>query len=198
MNTLKLNILPSTHTNDHQVRIEIDGEDYLPDELGIDPVSFFAQKELYTDGILRIARCDCGVEGCGDSGVIVEVGEKTVVWEVENENRLTFEKEEYFKYMKSISNNYSWENLERRVERLVGEILINTTHAIDYKYKWASSRIETGKIVISYEKKDDQGYTKQELIRINWSGEDVEDALSNAEDLIQKCKVQRQTTSNFT
>jgi hypothetical protein len=44
VNKLSFKILPSPSTNDHELRILIDDQDFLgKDYLGIDPPSFFSQ-----------------------------------------------------------------------------------------------------------------------------------------------------------
>ena len=49
---------PRFASNDHQVRILVDEEDWLGDSgLGIDPPEFFAQPALTISGELLVGRC---------------------------------------------------------------------------------------------------------------------------------------------
>jgi hypothetical protein len=58
ISVLTFQIEPSTESNDHQVRIQIDAADWLRDEhLGVNPPNFFAQKSLTQGGRLRTCGC---------------------------------------------------------------------------------------------------------------------------------------------
>ena len=92
MNKLSFNILPSPESNDHEIRILINDEDFLGrDYLGLDPPSFFSQYNLDKNGEVMIGRCTCGVEGCGDYSVTVVVNHDNVLWTNNNGLNLIFE-----------------------------------------------------------------------------------------------------------
>lgn len=58
-------MLPNPETNDSEVRILIDDNDFLGnDYLGLDPPVFFDQQTFFQAGELMIGRCTCGCEGC--------------------------------------------------------------------------------------------------------------------------------------
>jgi hypothetical protein len=82
VNTLTFEISPSPSSNDHQVRIRIDGEDWLGgDYLGVDPPRFFAQATLESGGRVLVGRCGCGCEGCDDVHVDMVRRERTLCGE---------------------------------------------------------------------------------------------------------------------
>jgi hypothetical protein len=124
MNVLAFNIELSPESNDHQTRIIIDGNDWLgKNYLGLDPPEFFRQKTLFENGELIIGRCDCGVVGCDDVQINTIFSENEVFWVNANE-KLSFDKEKFLKLIETASLDFSWEDLGRKVERLVSKIFI--------------------------------------------------------------------------
>lgn len=167
MNSLSFRILASPDTNDHELRILIDGEDILgKDFLGLDPPSFFSQENIEKNGQLFIGRCSCGVEGCCDYPVNVVVNSDSVLWKVDNGLNLKFDKAEYLSVVSNVKVDYSWEDIKRRVERLTTDILRNTKTKDNYYFEWTSARIEDNKIVLSYRSEFDQ-----KLFYVFWDGQ---------------------------
>ncbi|MFN8323692.1 MAG: hypothetical protein U0T74_13605 [Chitinophagales bacterium] len=176
MNTLSFKILPTDESHDHEVRILIDESDILgKDHLGIDPPEFFGQQNLDTKGQILIGRCSCGVVGCDDYTVYVNPQENKISWTNNNGLNLEFDKSAYEKTISNAKIDHSWENKERRVERLTSEILKNTQTSGDYKFDWTSARIKENIITVSYSK-DGQ----QELFEFRWDGETDQSALAGA------------------
>ncbi len=94
MNVISLNIFPSAESNDHQVRILIDGNDVLGNAyLGIDPPIFFALPNLCCNGQLLIGRRTCGC--CGNFLVDVRVSKYKVIWMNNKLSRLIFNRYDY-------------------------------------------------------------------------------------------------------
>lgn len=167
MNKLSFNILPSPESNDHEIRILIDDEDFLGnDYLGLDPPSFFSQDNLEKDGEIMVGRCTCGEEGCGDYPVTVAVNHDNVLWTNNNGLNLIFERQEYDRSIDAAKNNYSWEDTKRKVERLTTNILKQTRSKDNYIFNWASARITDKQIILSYSKNEDQ-----KLFHIVWDGQ---------------------------
>jgi hypothetical protein len=173
MNILSLKILPSTKSNDNEVRILIDNEDFLgEDYLGLDPSVFFDQTYFDKNGELTIGRCSCGCEGCCDFPVKVKVNENRTVWTDENGLNLTFDKEDYLNTVEIAKNDFSWEDTNRKMEHLTKNILKNSETKDNYKFQWAYARIKKNKITLSYSKIGDQ-----KLYELSWdrqTGEDIE------------------------
>ncbi|WKK83586.2 hypothetical protein QYS48_14895 [Marivirga arenosa] len=188
MNRLSFNIIPSPESNDHQVRILIDNEDWLHDDyLGIDPPRFF-QQETFLSGDLLVGRCDCGVEGCGDLIVNVHSDKDKMIWTNNDGLKLQFDKTEYSKVIEFSKTDFKWEDINRRVERLMTNIF-NASQTIDgLTFDWASCRIENKRVNLSYSKKGLPEDFKQEILKFAWDGKSESNAIDNAEKFLQTNK----------
>lgn len=176
MNKISFNILPSPETNDHEIRILIDDEDFLGDDfLGLDPPSFFSQNNFDKNGELMIGRCTCGVEGCCDFPVTVVVNHDNVLWTNDNGLNLSFDKQDYDRSIDTAKTDYSWEDIKRKVERLATDVLKNSQTKDGYCFNWASARINDKQITLSYNKNGDQ-----KLFDITWDGQSENNVEENA------------------
>jgi hypothetical protein len=176
MNTLSFKILPTDESHDHEVKILIDDSDILgKDHLGIDPPEFFGQHNLVTSGQILIGRCSCGVVGCDDYSVNVNIFGDKITWTNNNGLNLEFDKSTYEKTISSAKTDHSWESKERRVERLTFDILKNTKTTNDYKFDWTSARIKENVITISYSKD-----VQQKLFEFDWDGQTDLSAVTGA------------------
>lgn len=176
MNTLTVDIMPSPTSNDHQVRIRIDGLDWLGDNyLGLDPPHFFAQPSLTSEGKLFVGRCECGCEGCDDIRVDVIRVDREVVWTNADGLRLHFNKEEYDRLISLARADYSWEDAKRTAERLVQEVFAGDSTDDGYTFDWASARIRDGIITLSFTRDGNQ-----RLFEFGWDSHSPEDALTGA------------------
>lgn len=176
MNKISFQIQPASESNDHQVRILIDDEDILgKDYLGIDPPVFFSQPNINKDGELMIGRCTCGDEGCSSYPVNVKVNENTISWTDDHGLNLVFDRNDYAVSFNKAANDHSWEDINRRVERLVTNILKGTKTKDNYSFGWASARIKNKNITLSYHKNNDQ-----ELFDIKWDGSTAAGVEDNA------------------
>src|SRR6185503_12486643 len=85
---LQLCVLPSPATNDFEVRLFVDGDDLIrrhwPDMMGMDPDDVLS-REVLAPGELphreTVARCRCGVSGCGSVEVVIRGSEDRVIWD---------------------------------------------------------------------------------------------------------------------
>ncbi|QTV05030.1 hypothetical protein [Faecalibacter bovis] len=181
MNKLSFNILPSPESNDHEIRILIDDKDFLGnDYLGLDPPSFFSQDNLDKDGEIMIGRCTCGVEGCGDFQLTVVIKQDNVLWTNNNGLNLIFEKQYYNHSIETAKNDYSWEDINRKVERLTTNILKNSQTKDSYIFNWASARINERQITLSYNKNGNQ-----KLFNIVWDGQSENKVEENAKQFLK-------------
>lgn len=185
MNVLSFNIIPSPDSNDHQIRIVIDNEDWLGDDyLGIDPPRF-VQQETFLRGDLLVGRCGCGVEGCGDLIVNVQTHLDKVTWTNDEGLNLQFEKSDYLKVIDKSKSDFSWEDINRRVERLVSNLFIGSRTNEGLTFDWASCRIENGRVSLSYSTKGPSQDFKQEIFKFDWDGKTENDALIKGDRFIQ-------------
>ncbi|MDB5276159.1 MAG: hypothetical protein JWR61_1114 [Ferruginibacter sp.] len=176
MNKISFKILPSSETNDHEIRVLIDNEDFLGDDyLGLDPPSFFEQDNFDKDGELMIGRCTCGVEGCCDYPVTVAVNQNTILWTNHNGLNLAFDKQDYDHSIGAAKNDYSWEDIKRKVERLTTNVLKKSQTKDNYNFNWASARIKDKQITLSYSKNGDQ-----KMFDIAWDGQSDTNVEDNA------------------
>lgn len=176
MNVLAFEIMPSESSNDHQVRIRVDGSDWLgEDYLGVDPPCFFAQSSLIAGGRLLVGRCVCGCEGCDDVWVDVQRGEHEVLWANAKGLCLHFNLETYENMIVSARQDFSWEDTKRTAERLVSGTLEGMLIDDGYTFDWASARVHDGIITLSFSKSG-----TQKLIEFIWDGHSPEDALRGA------------------
>jgi hypothetical protein len=184
MNVLSFNIIPSPDSNDHQIRIVIDNEDWLGDDyLGIDPPRF-VQQETFLQGDLLVGRCNCGVEGCADLIVNVQTHLDKVNWTNHEGLSLQFDKSDYSKVIDKSKMNFSWEDINRRVERLVSNLFIGSKTNEGLSFDWASCRIENG-VSLSYSTKGLAEEFKQEIFKFNWDGKTESDALIKGDTFLQ-------------
>jgi len=177
LSELSFKIRPSPGTNDHEVRVLIDGRDVLGDDhLGIDPPEFFAQFSIADVDRLLIGRCECGVVGCDDFLVDVERNPTEVMWHARED--LRFDRVQYESAIRFASNDYSWEDQKRRAERLVEEVLRGCRTEDGFAFQWASARIAPMVMKISFSK-DGQ----QRLLEFGWDEATDENAVQGAQRL---------------
>ena len=166
----------SPETNDHEVRALVDGHDLLgslvSSGLGIDPPQFFAQKTLRESGSLLIGRCHCGVVGCGDMRVRVEVSGDRVLWHLSNGGSHAFERERYLDAITTAAASTDWETPQRHAERLVAMQDFSAMQDIGYLFQWASARMSHGRLVLSFD-----FIGTQQLFEIDWDQADPQDAV---------------------
>lgn len=176
MNTLTFEINPSPTSNDHEVRILVDGEDWLGDDyLGIDPPHFFAQQSLTSTGELLVGRCACGCEGCDDVWVDMSRNDHEVLWRNAKGLRLHFDRQEYDKLIASAREDFSWEDTNRTAERLVSRLFVGVSIDNGYTLDWASARCLAGMMTLSFSKSG-----TQKLFEFGWDGRSAKDALAGA------------------
>jgi hypothetical protein len=177
MSDLDFKIRPSPETNDHEVRVLVDGRDVLgEDYLGIDPHQFFAQFSNPDAGHLLIGRCRCGEVGCGDYRVSIERGPRDVKWHGTVD--MEFDLAQYEEAVRRASNDFSWEDQKRRAERLTDDILRGCRTPGGFTFGWASARIAPNVIMLSFVRDGDQ-----KMLQFTWDGVTDESATRGAERL---------------
>jgi hypothetical protein len=163
----------------------IDGEDWFRDDyLGIDPPRFF-QQDTFFSGDLMVGRCACGVEGCGDLIVNVQSDKDKMIWTSNDGLNLQFDKTEYIDLIELSKADFKWEDINRRVERLVTNIFKGSQTIDGLTFDWASCRIENHKVCLSFSKKGFPEDFKQEILKIDWDGKTESDALTKADKFLR-------------
>ncbi|MEL6826845.1 MAG: hypothetical protein AAFN91_11410 [Pseudomonadota bacterium] len=72
-------------------------------------------------------------------------------------------------------NDASWEDINRRVERLIEQQLLDTKTDDELDFRWASARIKANVIYLSY-----ANDSEQRLLEFSWDGKTEESALKRA------------------
>jgi hypothetical protein len=176
MNTLTFEIAPSPTSNDHQVRIRIDGKDWLGAKyLGVDPPRFFAQAALISGGNLLAGRCECGCEGCDDIRVDVLRDDHEVLWKSADGLQVHFKGEDYDRLIAAAGADFSWEDTNRTAERLVSGVLAGVVVEDRYKFDWASARVRGGIMTLSFSRG-----SSQKLFEFGWDGKSPDNAIAGA------------------
>lgn len=170
----------SIASNDHQVRILVDGEDWLgASVLGIDPPEFFTQAALTGGGQLLVGRCDCGCVGCGDVTVQVVRCHEEVGWFNTQNPSLKFSATQYDATVDWAKNDTAWETPNRTAERLSARVLSGLVLSDGFAFQWASTRVRYGVLSLSFLR---QGV--QRIIDLPWDGRLPESACESAESFL--------------
>ena len=169
---LRFEIRPSPASNDSEVRIIVDDQDWLgPDHLGLDPPELVAQlTNQESDRKVIVGRCECGAVGCDDVVVTFRREGETTLW-----NSLSFNTQHYDDVVSGLASDRSWENTSRRVERLVAEVFAGSSIDDGYIFDWASTRIRPDLVHLSFSKDG-----VQRLLDFSWDGSTEESALRRA------------------
>jgi len=194
MDEIEFRIEPSPDSNDHQVRILINGHDIIPERMiGLDPwddgdisCSLLDQEALSTSGELTYARCSCGVVGCGSDSVEVLRDGETVKWNSKGTSKKTFvfEARQYDQAVADLRNNFKWEPMERTAERLVGELDFSNLTNFGLFFEWASGRMNQDKFGICFRLGEPQKY--QIVAYVPWNQRTPEGAVGAAKLLLQQ------------
>lgn len=182
MNNLGFKVLESKGSNDHQVRIFIDLNDWLGESyLGIDPPALFCQESLILGGEAVVGRCRCGCEGCDDFSVNIEITDHLAIWRPNSGLMLEFALNQYLEAIEKQKYDFGWEDLNRTAERLVTGIFKGKELKGNFVFRWASARGEKGLITLSFE-----DGSEQKLFSIPWDSKDPETAQSAALKVVDK------------
>lgn len=175
LNQLNYQIVHSPCSNDHQVRLIVDGTDILGEKrLGLDPLDFdrFVQPE--SSGDVLVGRCDCGCIGCDDVKANVQFEERSVIWSLLGKV-YHFEIGAYTTIFRNLTSDHSWEDIGRRVERILTERVQADTRWVrdQTQFDWVSTRCSRNKLTYSFTI-DGQ----QTTFSTGWDGQTEDDAIA--------------------
>ena len=170
LSELTFEIRPSPATNDHEVRVLVDGRDILGDQyIGIDPPEFFCQFFQSDTEDLLVGRCCCGVVGCGDCIVTVARDREVVRWS--GHKAFVFNRTQYDAAVQRAAQDSSWEDSNRRAERLVNDLLRGLRTQDGFQFDWASARMSPNVIKLSF-----SNDVTQKFVEFAWDGKTEESA----------------------
>ncbi len=93
---------------------------------------------------IPVARCQCGVYGCGSTDVVITLDDEVVHWDWQIETpmnrRVTFRADEYLAELDRFEDDLSWETDERTAGRLIAPgAMSEALREQDLEYSWAAN-----------------------------------------------------------
>lgn len=156
---LRIVVRPSEETNDHEVCLLGDGEDLIrrfdsgligldPDDILVHPSPLIALSEPH---VATVARCDCGVIGCGSLEVSICREGDVVSWRsVYSSVVVQFRADLYEREVERAVNDRSWETPDRTTARLISDFVDRRALAErGLRFEWASGRLREGAMSLS-------------------------------------------------
>ena len=173
---LTISVRPSPSTNDHEVLLFASLDNLISrfddDAMGLDPDDLLRSPCALVPGPsprqVRIARCDCGVVGCGDVEVTVARDGEHVTWSADGATvDVRFDATSYLAELDRAMADHSWETPDRTAARLIADGVDRAWLAErDLHVTWASGRIRPDTMTIALAT---TGY--QLLVHQPWQGE---------------------------
>lgn len=175
LNQLDYQVMPSPDSNDHEVRLIVDGVDILGDtRLGLDPLDFMRFVRSDASGDVLVGRCACGCIGCDDVTAKVKFDDLTVQWHLLG-HTYYFECNAYKDTLSEVVADHSWEDVGRRVERLITEHVEADQRWRDGQsnFDWVSTRCSSHQLTYSFTRNGEQI-----IFSTGWDGRTEQDALT--------------------
>ena len=194
---LRIEIRPSPETNDHEVLFIADGVDIIARHwsgmMGLDPDDILVEPCELRGGIsplaVTIARCNCGVIGCGSVDVEIRRSQDQVVWECSDQIadlplRLYFLATAYDAEVERALHDHSWETPDRTAARLLAALVDRDALAQNHlTFSWASGRSQAGKFTVSLTLGPG---SYQVLVHVPWRGERPEEIARTLAELLEQ------------
>lgn len=182
MSTLAYKILANPDDTTHEVRLIVDGIDWIGDDrLGLDPPDLVRQLTAGHRSHLTVGRCNCGVLGCDDLIVDIRRTGTSVEWLCLNRELVAFDADHFDNQVSMLVKDHTWEPLGRTVERRLDAMFSGRMTDDGYVYDWSSTRFQPKLVIISVTKN-----THQKLLEFSWDGEAVVSALRRGEQFLRE------------
>lgn len=196
-NVIRFLVVPSPDTNDHEVKIFLDGEDFIPKHwpnmMGMDPDDLLSYRHLSAQDEpheVTVVRCRCGEVGCGSASVRISGQSERVIWDDWKgytvkplAETLTFDRNQYMQAVEHAIEDHSWETPDRTAARILTSIVDHNTLAENnLKYQWASGRIRDSILTVSLS--GPEGY-HQILVHLDWKEQSAEEIAREAARLLK-------------
>lgn len=159
MNTIKFEIRSLEnveHIGGYEVRILVDGCDYIadtdesPPPVGLSPPDLYWQEALLSGGQLLYARCCCGCIGCGDCFVTVVCADENVTWQRTDRTDVIFDEQHYKSALAMLRADTSWESEEDNFLRKVSDLDLSNFKVAGWQLIWVSRQPETSTMQLTF------------------------------------------------
>ena len=196
LNTIAFRVFPSPDTNDHEVRIFVDGKpliaEHWPEMMGMDPDDLLSYRELAPREEVHeatVVRCGCGIVGCGSAWVRISAEGNLVIWDSwagdtgnPPAGTLVFAREQYMQAVKDAIEDHSWETPDRTAARILASLVDHRALALNnLKYQWASGRIRNATLTISLSLPP----SYQILVHMPWNQESPDEIARESADILK-------------
>ncbi len=190
----RIEVRPSPGTNDHEVRFLADAEDIIarfwndmigldPDDILVIPCPIDAGDKTHK---ATVARCSCGVIGCGSIEVEISRSSNSVEWTWGNPNSpetLSFLGTSYDAEVARALTDTSWETSDRTAARLLaGKVDRQTLARHGLSFAWASGRVRKGAFSVSLSLEPGP---YQVLVHLPWNDESPEGIARKCAELLR-------------
>ena len=141
-----------------------------PDDILQEPSALHLSQKSHRTAI---ARCTCGVIGCGSIETEVSLQADLVVWTVRHYSKeFRFDATQYEVELKRAIADTSWETPDRTAARLIRALVDRDALAVNrFQFSWASGRVRNGRMTVAL--RSDPG-PYQVLVHSSWAGRDPE------------------------
>jgi hypothetical protein len=190
----RIEVRPSPDTNDHEVRFFGDSLDIISsfwtDMIGLDPDDILLAPcpIAPTDGTHRVtvARCSCGVVGCGSIEVEISRSLDYVEWKWANRDSplsIRFLAASYHKELARSLADTSWETPDRTAARLLSNAVDRealSQHGLTFN--WASGRVRQEKFSVAMTLEPGP---YQVLVHVSWIDESADEIARKSVELLK-------------
>jgi hypothetical protein len=195
--SIAFQVVPSPETNDHEVKILMDGRNFIaehwPDMMGMDPddvLSYAALSPRDEPHETTVVRCGCGIVGCGSAWVRISSERDLVIWDnwqgdtgKPPAGTLVFNRNQYLRAVKHAVEDRSWETPDRTAARMLVSIVDQAVLAASkLEYQWASGRIRHDALTISLGGPEG---CHQILVHVPWDKQSPEEVAREAAALLK-------------
>lgn len=189
----QIRVRPSPASNDHEVCLLADGlsliEQFEKGMMGLDPADLLTEtcalRPTNSPHVALIARCGCGVIGCGSIKVTVHKDGERVFWSATDSSLVVqFNAVQYETEVERAIHDHSWETPERTAERLISLAVDRASLARKgFEFSWASGRCFEGMMTASLMLRPGP---YQILVRQPWNGKDIGGIVSTFEKILSQ------------
>lgn len=189
----RIKVRPSPGSNDHEVCLLADGtnliEQFEKGMMGLDPADLLTEtcalRPSSLPHVALIARCGCGVIGCGRIEVTIHKDGERVIWTaIDSSRNIQFDAAQYEAEIERAIHDHSWETPERTSGRLIFLSVDRASLARrGFEFSWASGRCFEGMMTVSLMLTPGP---YQVLVRQPWDGKDIDGIVSKFKKILSQ------------